>query len=229
MQELDLRAIFRLLLARLPWVVVSAVAGALLLGGYAALFVPEQYTSTAQVYVSNVDPDYDANATTSGNLSSAEKLGKTIRVVAMTNNTLQAASARLEGKLTVAGLRGAVAFVQVEDTPVMQVSVTHTDPKLAQKACQVMAEVTVLAFERTGEVGQVTVIDNAVAAVKTSPNVTRNAVIGGLAGLVIVVAIIVLRLFLNTTIRDKNDLRMRLDLPVLGEIPSFDLAAKGGK
>lgn len=229
MQELDIRDVFRLLLARIHWLIIATVLGAVLLGGYAALFLPEQYTSTAMVYISNVRPDYDANATTSSNLTSAEKLGKIIRVAAMTETSLQNASLRLDGKLSVGALRGSVAFAQIEETPFMQVAVTNTDPALAREACQVMAEVTVDAFTRTGEVGKAIVFNDAIPASKTSPNVPRNVLIGALAGLVTAITVVALQLFLNSTIRDRADLRTRMDVPVLGEIPSFDLATKGGK
>ncbi len=229
MPELDLRAVFRLLLARLHWIVLAAIAGAVVLGGYAALFVPEQYTSSAKIYVSNVDPDYDANATTGGNLSASEQLVKTIQVAALSNSSLEDAAHRLGNRVTPGGLQGAVTFVPIAETSFLQISVTNTDPAFAKEVCQVMADVTVAAFSRTGEVGVATVFDEASEAYKTSPNVARNALLGGLVGLILAVAVVVLRLFLNDTVRDKYDLRMRMDVPVLGEIPSFDLAVKGGK
>ena len=46
------------------------------------------------------------------------------------------------------------------------------------------------------------------------------------------VAVILLRQFMDNTIHDKHDLQMHIDIPVLGEIPSFELATgkkKGGR
>ena len=228
MQELDLRSIFYLLLARIKWIVAAVVIGAVLLGGYTALFVEDQYTSSAKLYVKNVSQDYNANAATSSNLTASERLAKTIRVAATTNTTLREVSTQLGGKMTAGELRSAVSFSQTEETSFLQIMVTHTDPDLAQDACRLMANASAKAFEKTGETGVATVYEDAQVAVKTGPNTMKTAIIGGLIGLVLAVAIVLLRTLFDNTVRDKDDLRMRLDIPVLGEIPSFDLAVKGG-
>ena len=58
------------------------------------------------------------------------------------------------------------------------------------------------------------------------------ALIGALLGLVISVAVVLIRQFADNTIHDKHDLQMHIDVPVLGEIPSFALhttKSKGGR
>ena len=70
-------------------------------------------------------------------------------------------------------------------------------------------------------------------ASKTAPTAVKSAIIGALLGLVLTVGVILIRQFTNNTIRDKYDLVAHLDVPVLGEIPSFEFAkkktAKGGR
>lgn len=230
MQELDLRSILYLLLAKIKWIVLGLVVGALLFCCFTALFVPVKYTSKALVYVSNASADHVSDETTTSSLAAAERLVKTLRVASTTEFSLQNASQRLNGQITPKELLKAVAFSGIEETSILQVSVTHTDPVLAQEACFVMAETAVSSFSSTGEIGEAHVMDGAATkAVKTSPNVGKNTVLGALIGSLLVIVVVVLQALLNNTIRDKEDLQSRIDIPVLGEIPSFDLAVKGGR
>jgi len=54
---------------------------------------------------------------------------------------------------------------------------------------------------------------------KTSPNRTRNTIIGAAVGMVIGVSIIVIALFLNNRIKSEDDLYLYYDIPLLGTIP----------
>lgn len=229
MQELDLRSIFYLLLARVKWLIVALAAGAILFGGYTVLFMEDQYTSYAQVYVRNVAEDYSANAATSSNLSASERLAKTIQVGITSNTNLREVVGKLNGKMTASQLRSSVQFSQTKETSFLKIMVTCPDPALAQEACQLMAKASEEVFTATGEPAVATVYEDAQKAVKTGPGTVKNAVIGGLAGLVIAVAMVFLHVLFDNTVRDKDDLRAHLDVPILGEIPSFDLAGKGGK
>ncbi len=229
MQELDLREILYLLLAKIKWIILGFVAGAVLLGVYASVFVPELYTSSAMMYISNISEDVEANAATSSNLTAAERLVTTVKTATTAKWALDSAAGKMGGRMTAGELGGAVSFAAVKDTSFLRVSVTHTDPKLAQEACDVMLVVAVEAFTATGETGKATVFQTATAAGQTSPNVKRSAAIGAVVGAIVAVAIILLCKMFDNTVRDKENLQRRLNVPVLGEIPSFELAAKGGK
>lgn len=224
-----MRAILYLLLARIKWIILGLVAGAILLGTYASLFVPELYTSSGMMYISNIKEDVEASAATQSNLTAAERLVKTVQTASTAKWALDSAAQKMGGRMTAGELAGAVSFSSVADTSFLRVSVTYADPQLAKEACDVMLATAVDAFTATGETGKAILFQPATTAGQTSPNVTRSAAIGAIIGAVIAVAIILLRVLLNNTVRDKEDLQRRLDVPVLGEIPSFELAAKGGK
>lgn len=218
-----------MLLTRIKWIVLAVVVGVVLLGGYAAVAMPEQYTSTAMLYLTNIDEDVNVQAATSSNLSAAERLVKTVQTATTAPWALQNASQQLDGEMTPAQLSSSLKFSAVVETSFLKLSVTYTDPAMAEQACNVLAATAVSAFTATGETGKASVYQPAVAAVKTSPNIPRMAAIGGAVGLLIAVAVIILSSLLNNTVCDKEDVQRRLNIPVLGEIPSFELVAKGGK
>ncbi len=229
MRELDLRAIFFLLFTRIKWIILSVVIGAVLLGAYAGFAMPEKYTSFAMLYMTNLDEDTNAAAATSSNLSASERLVKTVQTATTSPWALQTASSQLHGDLSPSALSSCLSFASVQETSFLRVSVTHTDPELAKRACDVLADTAVTAFAATGETGKASVYQRAVPATKSSPNIPRMVFLGALLGTVLSVVVILLSALLNNTVCDKEDVQRRLNVPVLGEIPSFELAAKGGK
>lgn len=230
MQEMDIKLIFGVLLGRIKWIIASVAVGVLLFASYAYFFVPKQYTSSSLLYVRNMASDTQTNSATASNLSAAEYLANTYAVVMKTEPVLSKAYTRLGGKVSVDNLKSMVSSALVKDTTLLQVSVKHGDPETARLACSAMAYAIADMFPQvTGEVASAKVVEDATAAVKTAPNVTRSALIGALIGLVISVAIILLRELFDNTIRDKESLQMQIDVPVLGEIPSFMPSEKGGK
>lgn len=229
MQELDLRSIFFLLLVRIKWIVLSIVIGGFLFGSYAMFLVPEKYTSTAMLYMTNLDKENNLLVATSSNLSASERLVKTVKAATTAPWVLAEASERLDGALSSGALSSTISFAPVEDTSFLKISVTHTDPLLAQRACDVVADTAVIAFAATGETGEARVYQPAVKATKTPKNTFRFMLIGAALGALIPAVIIILSNILSITVYDKDDIQRRLNVPILGEIPSFKLATKGGK
>lgn len=231
MREIDLKQIVAQIRYRLKWIILSVIVCAALLGSYAYFFMPEQYTSSVLVYVRNLAVTTDASVATTGNLAASERLVTTYMVAMTTDPVLQEASAKLGGEVSAAKLKGMVSSSTVQETAFLQLSVTNPSPDLARRACDAMAVASASALTEIGEVGSARVIGTASNAVKTSPNVTKNVLLGALIGLVLPLLIIVISVFTDNTISDKEDLQARLQIPVLGEIPSFDLVSnkKGGK
>ena len=235
MKEIDLKSIFVLLLSRLRWIVAGVVILALLFGGYSHFFVDEQYTSTAKIYVRNTKEEYiqsdKYNGTTTGNLTAAQQLVNNYTIFLKTKPVLEEATKQLGDKLTVGELSAAADASGMDETSWLNLSVTLNDKKLVKEACQVLAEVSAKRFSDLDNI-DVKVCDVTDAS-KTAPNAVKSAIIGGLLGLVLTVGVILIRQFTNNTIRDKYDLVAHLDVPVLGEIPSFEFAkkktAKGGR
>ena len=56
------------------------------------------------------------------------------------------------------------------------------------------------------------------AAEQVAPKETMNYAIGGLLGLLLPFIIIVLRDFMNTTVREKEDVENASDVPIIGSV-----------
>ena len=233
MQEIDLKSVFALLLAKAKWIVISVAVGILVFGVYAFAFVPEQYTATAYVYVRNTKDDYDnsSNGTTAGNLTAAQQLVANYSIHMKTDPVLQSAVQKLGNKVTAKQLKSACTAAGLDETSWLKISVTMGSADLAVDACAALADASAETFVEL-EASSASVREYPSKATQTAPNVTKTAILGALLGFAAAVAIILLRQFTDNTIHDKHDLQQHIDVPVLGEIPSFELAnnsKKGGR
>ncbi len=228
MQELNLNLIFALLLAKIKWIIACTAIGVLLFASYAYFLVPDAYTSSVLVYVRNVATGTETSSATVNNLSASEYLANTYAIALKTTPVLEEASAQLRGVLSPEEIASCVSVSSVKETSFLKISTTHNSPQTAQLVCSTIAKVSANSFVEIGEVGSAKVVGTASTAVKTAPNITRNAFLGALIGAVVSAAFFVVRELLNNTIRDKDSLQAQIPVPVLGEIPSFTTASKRG-
>ncbi len=233
MKEIDLRSVCVLLLSKVRWIIAGTLILALLFGAYANFFVEEQYTSTAKVYIRNTKEGYNntSDGTTAGNLTAAQQLVNNYSIHMKTKPVLDAAVKELNGRITAGKLSAAASASGMDETSWLNISVTLDDPKLAEKACEALAHASASTFAEL-DASSASVREVSQAS-QTEPNVMKTALIGALLGFVLTVAVILIRHFTDNTVHDKHDLQERIKVPVLGEIPSFDLAVsknrKGGR
>ena len=110
----------------------------------------------------------------------------------------------------------------VTDTEIFVVQITTTDPKLSYDIANAISDLAPDLIPKTITVGELRLIDRARVPETSSWPIARNTVLGGLAGAVIAIAIIIIKDMLDTTIRTKKDLEDKFeDIPVIGTIPGI--------
>ena len=108
----------------------------------------------------------------------------------------------------------------VEETEILKVTVTTQNPKLSTDMCNAMTKVAPVFLPTIANGGAVEPIGTAsVPDGKSYPSNTSNAMKGLLAGVFGVVFILVVRILMDTKIRDTESFKEKFDYPVLGEIP----------
>ena len=56
-----------------------------------------------------------------------------------------------------------------------------------------------------------------------SPKTARNTAIGGLVGLILMFAVVLIKELLNNTFKTEEDITEKLNMPLLGVIPAVDV------
>ncbi len=228
MQKVDLQTLLKLLLAKLRWLVLCAAIGAVALGCFAKFCMPEKYTSGVSMYVSNIaDAAQQEAAATYSNLTSSEWLVLTYTEVLKYSASLEKVLPLLSRNITVQQLSQMVSVVGIKDTAMMRIQITADDPVFAAEVCNALASVAPEILQNV-ESGSVRVIGKARNGVKTTPNIPKMTVMGLLAGFALCALFIILRYLLDNTVKTEEDLKSRMQVPVLGTIPKFEQQLEGG-
>ena len=230
--EIDLKRLFDAVWNRI-WIVVLAtvLAGALAFVG-TLLFITPKYQSSAMFYVNNGSLSI-GNASLSlsaGDISASRGLVDTYIVILQTRETLVDVIDYSGVDITVGELRGMITAAAVDDTEIFRVTVTHPDPETAEVLANAVAHILPKRIDRIIESTSAQVVDTAIVpTAPSSPDYTKNAVIGLLAGLLVTVVIIVLRELFDTSIRVEEDIQRVCPHPVLSAVPDMLAPSKGGK
>lgn len=202
--------------------VVTIIFGAV--GGYVNYFVLEsEYTATTSFYVMNpYEDEVDENSSV---LTYYEKLALDYSKIA----TSRAVTSEVAKNLGLKNLNGYTINVSpAEGTRVMELTVVGKDSDLVKDIANEMVKVFTSTVMKVIGAENVNVIDYAYVA-RTGPMRARNTVLIALAGAILVVGLIVLKEFADTTFRTAEEVEEILDLPVLAQVNRIKSTQSKGK
>lgn len=234
MPELDIQTIFAILLRKIKWIILFAVVGGLLFGLYAHFFIPETYRSECEMYISN----YKDIATTksegmsSASLNASQTLVNEYIVVIRNDMMMSKVSQELQKhgySLSAGTLRGMLSLSEVNETAMLRVSAVTTDPDLSKAICQSVMDVAPDELTDIMPLSTIRPMAPPKTGYRVGPNVTRNVIIGAAIGLLVTCGLVIVLYMLDDTVKGERDLKRRMDVVVLGEVPSFQNDKKGGK
>ncbi len=211
----------RHIVALLLTTVLAAAAGF----AVSKFLMTPQYQASALMIV-NTRQDTTANVT-SDQLNSASKLVSTYSIIVKSDTVLNQVIANLGLNMSYETLAGKVGVAAVDDTQVMEITVTDANSDGARQVCEQITQVAPDAILTAVEAGSVKVISAAsVDPDPVSPNVMRNTAIAGVLGLVVCLGVLFLQVLLDNKINTEEDVTKQLGLNVIGVIPDYE---NGGK
>lgn len=211
----------RHIVALLLTTVLAAAAGF----AVSKFLMTPQYQASALMIV-NTRQDTTANVT-SDQLNSASKLVSTYSIIVKSDTVLNQVIANLGLNMSYETLANKVGVAAVDDTQVMEITVTDANPDGARQVCEQITQVAPDAILTAVEAGSVKVISAAsVDPDPVSPNVMRNTAIAGVLGLVVCLGVLFLQVLLDNKINTEEDVTKQLGLNVIGVIPDYE---NGGK
>lgn len=220
-EEIDLREIFALLKANVVYILIATLAFAIVGFVGTKFLITPQYESSVNMIVNTRQ---DSNSTVSNdNINSAKNLVSTYAIIIKSNTVLNEVIEELELDLDYDDLAKKISVVAVDETQIMEVSVTDPNPNLAADIVRSIAEISPDEIVDAVEAGSCKVISQVETTDEpVSPSIMKNTALAGIIGLVLAVAIIVIKDFLANYIVDDDDVQKYLGLPVLGVIPEIE-------
>ncbi|MBQ6595657.1 MAG: hypothetical protein IJH78_08380 [Clostridia bacterium] len=224
---IDLLELLYRMIANWKLIVVLAVIGALLSGIYTIALVTPMYSATSTIYVlSSRDSVINMSDLQIGSALTSDYIKVfdmwEVHEGVISNLGLPYSYAQLKKMLTVSN---------TNNTRMLDITVTSASPQEAADIANEYAHVVSQFIEETMSTDKPNIMSTAlVPANPVSPSKKRNIAIGFLLGLVVAVAIIAVRMFLDDKLRTSDDIRKATGLPTLATVPvETTLARKRGK
>ena len=222
MKELDLRSFFLVLLQNMRLIIAVAVAMAVLFGVATGLMTTDTYSARCSMYIMNISQRDDSTGISANGLEASQKIVDECIILIKSNNVMDEVTTQLKTagfQVTSTEVRGFLSLTAVENTALLRITATTEDPKLSQAVCQEVMDYipTVVNHAMRGLV-TINKIDEVGSATKNAPLVSRNAVLGGVFGLLVICCLIMVRYLMDTTIKDEKDLKTRFNVNVLGVV-----------
>lgn len=202
---------------------ITAITVLVALLGFAvsALLIPKRYEASVSMLV-NTRTDASA-AITNDNISSAQNLVDTYAIIIKSNTILNRVIADLDLELTYTELQEMVTVDSINNTQVMKVAVQSPDPETSRKILSSMCIIAPPAVADAVEAGSCKVISDVyVEEEPVFPDIPKITVLSAFLGLVICLAVLVLKTLANDCIVDDADVEKKLGLPVLAMIPNME-------
>ena len=231
----SIKNILRLLINKLWLIIILIVIGGGAAFAFSKFVLSLQYSSHITMYVQSYT-GISENADNVNNISNSKQLVNTYMEVLKDDAVMNAVGDMLveqhengslkecfnvneEGKIDPESIRNCLTISSVNDTSAVKVVATTKDAELSAMICNKLTQIAPKYVEKAVGVGSLNTIDKAkIYKTPVAPNVTKNAVIGALAGMMTAILIIFLIDFFDNTIKDSEVISKKHQLAVLGEI-----------
>ncbi len=221
--EIDIRHIAKTLLKKLWLILPIALTCAVILVSYTAFLVPDTYTATTQMSVSNVvdDPNALLLGMSSSDYMAASGLVGAYSAVLVNENSLNMIlnKTELHGKYSISQLKSMISASSVNDTPILEISVVCEDKQDAQRIANAASEV-LSEYDLRGASAK-SLYPAFVPKNPNSKGLVMKALIGFVLGALVTAICVVVLDFKRDTVRSDDWLREVYGekIPILAVIP----------
>ncbi len=223
--EIDLQKLLWAYMKRWWMFLVGGLLAAVIALVVTANFVTPTYRASVTVYVNNVSAGQQIEYISSTNLATAQRLVNTYVNIIESDAVLTDVAEKGNLPYSPDELRSMMSAAQKDETEIFTVSITHTDPVMAAKVANTIADVAPEKIGGIVEGSSTKIIDYAnVPTAPSSPNVMKSVVLGALIGIVLALIYVTILFLLDVRVKDAEDLESIFDYPVLGQIPVFAVA-----
>ncbi len=213
------------------WAIILA---AILAGGIgfsiASFVIAPQYSSSIMLYVNNGNISIGSTGfqISSSEISAAQSLVKTYTEILKNRTTLERVIEKSGVSYNYRELSSMIVAAPSNETEIMKVTVTSTDPNEAARIANCIAEELPVRISEIIDNASMEVVDSAVPDYqKVSPSITKYTAIGILFGGLLAAAAITLAAISDDAIHDEEYILKNYNYPILAKVP--DLLGGGSK
>lgn len=223
--EIDLLQLLQIAVARIRlifFIVFVCTVSAFLISKF---MLTPMYTAGATLYVNSNKTTVSQNITIN-DIDTGRELVSLYTEFIESDTVLEQVAAAVSNDtditFTAKDIRAMISSGGVNETALMQVNATSPSPELSQIIANAVADIAPDRITEFMDGSSVKVVDYAkLPEFPSSPNVTKNTAMGFVLGCVLSLGLIFLMEFMDTRIKNEDDLKKLFDYPVIGVIPEI--------
>lgn len=222
MEEIDLKELFEFIKNKLGLLIIITV-GICLLGCVYGLFLQKpMYKSYTTIILSGSDSQI-----TQSELSLSKSLVDTYAEIVKSRRVLEQVIQELNLDTTYEKLSNKISVTSVNNTEIIKIIVTDTDPTEAKNIANVTANYFTKEVVDLYKVNNVNVLDEAnTTNIPYNINVAKQIIIYLFIGFIIGAGVLFVIFYFDRTIKSAEQVEQKIKLPILGSVEEFN---KGGK
>lgn len=214
--EIDLLELFHVLWRKIVVIVFCFILGVVLAGVGTKLLITPQYSATSTIYILSKT----TSLTSMADIQLGAALTGDFKSLATTRTVVEEVIDQLNLDTTYGALVSTITVENPADTHFLKTTVKNPDPKLAMEISNAMSSVIADKVAEIMATDKPTTVEKAIEATSpVSPNVQKNALLGGVLLAFLSIAVILLRYFMDDTIKNEDDVEKYLGLNTLAAIP----------
>lgn len=226
--EINLADVFQILISKWIYIIVAGLVVALAVGAMTHFFIKKKYTAYTSMYIYTSAEQMQTGTISNQELAAADNLITTYQSIVKSNRVLSVVEKHFnedhpeyaERNITADTISKATSVSVPTGTKLIRVDVKTGDPVLSMDIANTFALHAPDEIKSITKAGGVEIVDYAVEPkTHSSPNLTRNVILGFAAGIVLAAAFFLLRAFLDTTIYTSEEVAKVTQCPVIGTIP----------
>ena len=225
--EIDLLEVFSILLNKV-WLILSAgLFLALMCFSISKFLLIPTYESTTKIYILNKT---DNSSVTYSDVQMGTQLTKDYAELINSRYVLEEVIQKLSLSMEYKELLKKVSVTTPSDTRIVAITVENTDPVQAMNIANCIRKAASDHIQNVMDIEAVNVVETAnMPTEKAGPNVMKWTLIGGLLGVLILCAVILVQYLLDDTIKSSEDIEKYLGLSTLALIPVAEGESTGKK
>lgn len=218
MEEFNVLEFLKYYFSKIIFILIFTFVG--LVGGifYTTLIqVPVYRSQTSLVLTKN-----DSSTITQNDINLNKNLVSTYREIVKSRRILNMVIDNLDLDLTYEELKEQVQVSSVNDTELIVISVYNKDNTLAKQIADEIAKTFKTEIVEIYNIENVSIIDKAlVSDAPSNVHKLKQYIIGAGSGFLLCSLIIVIRFYMDDTVKTEEDIENKLELPVLGMVPKY--------
>lgn len=220
--EIDLQKLLIAIIDKIRFIISITIAFGIIFGLISVFLINDVYQTQVSLYVNN-NKDAVSQNLDAGDISAATMLVSTYVHLINSNAVLEDVVNRIDLDYDVEDISEMINVSAIEDTQMLILSVSNTNPKHAYIIANAIADTAPSKITEIMDGSTVKVVDYAVEPESPIyPNVLKNIILGLFLGFALGVAVAVVSELLDNSIKSEEDIAKIIpDIPVIGVIPDI--------